>query len=276
MKAFEEKLIYSEGSRFLVAAREEESFDFEWHYHDAFEITLILQGEGQRFVGDSIEAYRKGDFIFLPPGLPHTWSSSNNSKSNKAIYIQFEADSLGVDLNSAVEFKELNVILNDNNGFVIDSGNEFKELMLSVKNLSGVERVIQFLTLLKLIVRSKKRSLSSGSFRPEKDHENRAVMDRVMELIKGSPSVKVPEIASSVGMSESTFRRFIKKNTGRSFIDFINLMQISEACRLLIETENSVSRISMDCGYRNLSHFNRKFREYKNMTPRDFRKSFNS
>ena len=276
MKAFEEKLIYSEGSRFLVADRAEESFTFEWHYHEAFEITLILEGEGQRFVGDSIEAYREGDFIFLPPGLPHTWSSSNSSRMNKAVYIQFEVDSLGVDLSSVSEFKELNGLLNDKNGFAIESGPELREMMLSIKNASGLERVIQFLSILKLIARSNKRSLSSGSFKPEKDQQNRAVMDKVMELMKNELSVKVPEIALSVGMSESSFRRFIKKNTGRSFIDFTNLLQISEACRLLIETEYSVSHISMECGYRNLSHFNRKFREYKNMTPREFRKSFNS
>ena len=86
MRAVEEKLLYPRGSRFLIGFRDERSFPFEWHYHDAYEITLILKGEGQRFVGDSIEAYKAGDLIFLPPGLSHTWKSSASSLNNQAVY----------------------------------------------------------------------------------------------------------------------------------------------------------------------------------------------
>jgi len=273
MRAVEEKLLYTQGSRFLVGFRDEESYPFEWHYHDAYEITLILKGEGQRFVGDNIEAYKEGDLVFLPPGLSHTWKSSASSHSNQAIYIQFDTNSFGAGTFESEDFKELQILMESKSGFYFESTNELKKNFKELLESSGVERVIKVLSLLKLLSIASPKPLSSESFEPEKDPVSREKMDILIRLIGQDNSIKVPEIAKHLSMSESSFRRFIKKNTGRSFVDFANMLQISEASQMLIESEYSVSEIALDCGYRNLSHFNRKFKEYKKMTPREFRNS---
>ena len=66
----------------------------------------------------------------------------------------------------------------------------------------------------------------------------------------------------------------MKKSSGRSLVDFVNMLRVSEASQMLMDGSRSISEIALECGYRNLSHFNRKFKEYKNLTPREFRKSF--
>ena len=276
MRAVEEKLLYPQGSRLLVGYREEESYPFEWHYHDAFEITLILKGEGQRFVGDSIEAYNAGDLIFLPPGLSHTWKSSLSSTVNQAIYIQFEVNSFGHGFFEMEDFKELQALMKPSSGFAYRASDLLVKLFKNLLEVKGVLRVVEVLKLLKCLASMNGRSLSSKNFTPEKDPAGRKKMDLLIDIIGRGENLQVPEIASELNMSESSFRRFIKKNTGRSFIDFCNMIQINEASSMLIEGSNAISEIALDCGYRNLSHFNRKFKEYKKMTPREFRNQFKS
>ncbi len=74
MKAQLERICYSETS-FAAFEREASEFPFYWHYHPEFELTLILDSSGQRFVGDSIADYGPGDLVLLGPDLPHSWRS---------------------------------------------------------------------------------------------------------------------------------------------------------------------------------------------------------
>lgn len=56
------------------------SFEFQWHYHPEYELTYIIKGKGKRLVGDTYEVFTEGDFVLLPPMLPHTWISEKKAK----------------------------------------------------------------------------------------------------------------------------------------------------------------------------------------------------
>ena len=73
-------------------------------------------------------------------------------------------------------------------------------------------------------------------------------------------------------MSEGAFSRFFRFHLGMTFPAFVNDLRIGRACRLLGETEMSVTEIALSCGYRNLSNFNCQFRRLKNISPREFRR----
>ena len=67
--------------------------------------------------------------------------------------------------------------------------------------------------------------------------------------------------------------KFFKKNIGISFNEYVNRRRVSEACYLLKTTDKSVLEIGMECGYDSLRSFNRNFRLYLNMSPREFQKN---
>ena len=76
-------------------------------------------------------------------------------------------------------------------------------------------------------------------------------------------------------MTVPAFCRYFKKSTGRTFTRFVNEFRIVQARRLLSETNQSISDISIECGFNNFSHFNRLFREYAGKSASEYRKDLN-
>ncbi len=88
----------SEGS-FVCRGFTPPAFTFGWHFHPEIELTLIVRGQGKRFVGDDIANFRAGDLCLLGPNLPHTWLSDQphptDGSTSESIVIQFLPDCFG-------------------------------------------------------------------------------------------------------------------------------------------------------------------------------------
>jgi AraC-like DNA-binding protein len=72
-------------------------------------------------------------------------------------------------------------------------------------------------------------------------------------------------------MTNKSFCRFFKKNTGKNFITYVNEIRIGEACKFLITSDYTISEICHESGFNNISNFNRRFQEFKGMSPREYR-----
>jgi YesN/AraC family two-component response regulator len=86
--------------------------------------------------------------------------------------------------------------------------------------------------------------------------------------------ISLDEIAKIVSMSVVSFSRFIKKRTGKTFIDSLNDIRLGHTSRLLIDTRLSIAEISYKCGYNNMSYFNRVFKKKHGYTPKEFRDNY--
>ena len=83
----------------IVQAR----FDAPYHFHPELELTLIISGEGKRFIGNQISDFSPGDLVLLGSNLPHCWQNHRNdwlgsdetSDAAQAIVIHFKRDFLG-------------------------------------------------------------------------------------------------------------------------------------------------------------------------------------
>ena len=62
-------------SSFVVKTQIEPHFDPNWHFHPHYQLFLVEEGTGTRFIGDSIKPFGPGDLVFLGPNLPHLWRS---------------------------------------------------------------------------------------------------------------------------------------------------------------------------------------------------------
>jgi AraC-like DNA-binding protein len=87
--------------------------------------------------------------------------------------------------------------------------------------------------------------------------------------------IKLTDISESVNLTPQYLCKFFKDMTGTSIVEYINTYRIETVCSLLKISTLSVTDIALECGFDNISYFNRIFKKHFNCTPTQFRlKSF--
>nr|WP_255552108.1 AraC family transcriptional regulator [Roseivirga sp. E12] len=79
--------------------------------------------------------------------------------------------------------------------------------------------------------------------------------------------INVDDIADLVSMNKSSFCRYFKRTTQKTFTEFLNEIRIGFACKMLVERQMGILEISYYCGYNNISHFNRQFKKKMGLSP---------
>jgi YesN/AraC family two-component response regulator len=72
-------------------------------------------------------------------------------------------------------------------------------------------------------------------------------------------------------MTVPAFCRYFKKQSGKTFTQFVNEYRIIYACRQLKESSKMITTIAEESGYKNFSYFNKQFQKFTGKTPSMFR-----
>jgi transcriptional regulator GlxA family with amidase domain len=150
--------------------------------------------------------------------------------------------------------------------------------MRRIGTTRGFQRLALFFELIDLLARTpEKKILASPDYAPSLDKETLGVVHDVISYIVNnlSGTVRMSEAAAIAGMTQSTFSRFFKKNTGANFVDYSRKLRIGRACKLLSDTRRPVTDICFEVGYANISNFNRHFRKERGVTPSQYKRLAN-
>ncbi len=290
MKASLEKVSAPGQSSFLYKRRSDPRFEFLWHFHPEYELTLIVNSRGKRFIGDSIADYGDGDLVLLGRDLPHTWCSdpdpprrrrrSGRGTRHRAIVIQFAEDFLGPEFLSRPELASIARLMRRASQGIRFSGRTQKLVAARMDEMEaqeGFERLKGLLEILETLARSRDGVLlASRGFSPSLREADRQRIDRVLRFLNQNyrRSIFLDEAAEVAHLSAAAFSRFFRKTAGKTFTAYVNELRVAQACRFLIETDRNIAAVALDCGFENLSNFNRRFQELKKMSPREFRREF--
>ena len=151
------------------------------------------------------------------------------------------------------------------------------EILKKLVTTSEFESVLEFLNLMNILASSKERSfLASTGFSSKPEHSKSQRINDVYEYILNNFNKKIhlKDVAAIANMSESAFSHFFKKSTNKSFTQFVIDLRIGCACKLLLESQDTISQICYRCGFSNVSNFNRLFKKNKGMSPYNYRKQF--
>jgi AraC-like DNA-binding protein len=250
-----------------------------WHYHTEYELHLICASSGKVFVGDYIGQFGPGHLVLTGPRVPHNWVSLDTPPEGvklRDMVIQFEHAPLAQMAGVIPEMKAVMPLLTR-----ASYGIEFfgisdlaRERFTRIRDSSGLPRFIEFLTLMgELADSSNYRLLSTVPMQASDDADALARINAAVDFIVANLTTQfsMQDLARQLNMSERVFTRFFRSATGNSFTDFVNRLRINRACQLLMETERYVSNICYDAGFNNVANFNRRFLEFKGMTPKEFR-----
>jgi AraC-like DNA-binding protein len=251
-----------------------------WHYHEEYELHLIVATSGKAFVGDWIGQFQPGHLVLTGPRLPHNWISLDLPQGGVALrdrVIQFRHEPLARAGECIPELAEILPMLERARHGIEFFGlsDQAAKHFDRVRAARGVERFAAFMAFLTELAHCRNyRLLSSVQIQSSEDD---ATLDQINAVVyqvtkNVTHSMTVSDCAKQLGMSESRFSRLFRRATGNTFVDFVNRVRINRACQLLMESDRYITHICYEVGFNNVANFNRRFLEIKGMTPRDFRR----
>lgn len=283
IKAQFENLYPDSHASFIVNAFMLDKFDVPYHFHPQYELTLIVKGNGKRFVGKNMAGFDSGDLVFLGSDLPHSWKSEDTvgTEMVQSVVVQFEKNFLGPEFFEKPELAELNNLLRLSAygiHFINDAAAVAGEKM---KLLARQENAFRKLTLLLEILYDLAKAGDyvlldeDGTIAQQHNsHKERvnAALGYIVDNFRND--IVLNKVASLANMSPNAFCKYFKKMTNKTFVETVIDYRISFAIQQLIATDKAVSEIALESGFGDISHFYKLFKKRMNMSPLNYRNSF--
>ena len=273
----------SEKDCFYMMDRDKEAFSYPWHKHDEMELNLVENCDGaRRIVGDSIEVLGRYDLVLVGSGLEHTWDQYDcQSHSIHEITIQFPSDLLGEQFLAKNQLSSLRAMFeNAKRGiaFELPAIMELYGKLTHITNAQpGFYRVLSLLEILyELSLQTDYHLLASKSFANVKNTPESKRVRRVEEYIDENfkKEIRLKTLSDIAGMTPAAFSRFFRMRTGKTVSDYIIDIRLGHAARLLVDSTVNVAEICYECGFNNISNFNRIFKKKKGCSPTAFRDNY--
>ena len=266
-----------------IVDRHKAKFTYPLHQHREYELNFVENAPGvKRIVGDSVEEIGDYDLVLIcSENLEHVWDNGRcESQDIREVTIQFSPELLSGGLISKNQFSSIMKMFRDANHGISFPLHAIMRVYGVLDGLAsepqGFMRFLKFLWLLYMLSVSDYRILSSSSFsHAERNPESRRVK-KVKQYINDhyTETLKLEDMARLVGMTPTSFSRFFKLRTGKTLSDYVLDIRLGFAARMLVDSTKNISEICFECGFNNLSNFNRIFKGRRGVTPKEFRSMF--
>jgi AraC-like DNA-binding protein len=265
------------------------NFESTWHYHPELELHYTKKGEGLRFIGDNISNFNSDEMLLLGENLPHTWKSHDaylhpQSKLEvETMVMHFLPDCLGQEFLSLPEAYALTQLFKKaKNGLLIqgDTKRKLLSLLEAAHQAENLNRIALFISILSTLSETSEYEpiTSAHAFYQSNQLETDRLNQIYTYTLKNYMNkISLAEIASLSCLSITSFCRYFKLMTNKTYTDFLSEIRISYACKLLIENKQlTIESISSETGFNNASNFFRQFKKTIGLTPKAYRKKYRS
>jgi AraC-like DNA-binding protein len=255
------------------------------HYHPEHQITVILKGEGTRFIGNNVDRFQPGEVYFIGRNVPHVFKCDTryyegNKLEAHSVSIFFKHETFGPHFFEIPEMAHIKRLLElASLGIKVDGegGERIQRILKSIESQDGFQRFQSLLSILDLCSKSDSlQTLSSIRYTsPLKDLENERI-NVVFQFLSNNfrKEITLARIASIASMTPNSFCRYFKQRTGKSFTAFLNGMRIEFAAKLIANNQDNFGNIAQECGFNSISYFNRQFKRVMKTSPNAYRNMY--
>ena len=285
MKPALEHLPKEKDHSFVVKFFDYNYYPTPWHYHPEYEIVMVTESNGKRFIGDNISDFHPGNLAFIGPNIPHTYRNDDKYYEEsaalraKSIVIHFTEASLGNDFLQLPEARLLsNLFERSLHGLDIygDTHQGISKKLFDIVSLAGLKRWLCLVEILLELAESKNLApitkITHVGYNEKESKRLCNVFDWVTTNFE--KDIKLSEAARIAQMNENAFSRFFSLRTRKTFSGFVQELRLQKAAKLLVENDMTITEVCYECGYNNISNFNRQFLNQYQMNPMTYRKTF--
>jgi len=242
-------------------------------------LLLVKSGSGMYTIDGRLCCLNENDILFFPPHSVYSFASADlgdeYNESLDAVVLRFEDLWFESLLRTFPQLGDLVLRLKEVKGPVALTGSKWFSVYSLLNQLQSAQPERESLIILDLLHHlSAPSEFIPLSKIPDYDmadiEEKKSRIDRYIScnLISG---ISLDDIASYAGMNRPYFCLFFKKHYGKGLVDHINTKKIDLACTMLSTTDESIAAIARQCGFRNVTYFNRVFKAAKGVSPKEHR-----
>lgn len=253
------------------------------HEHEFFEILCVYDGHADTTIQSISHPLKAGDICIIPPNTKHSIGIFDDSVAFNILVRAATFQSTffqTMTARSALAAFFAHVLYHNTEGnYLIFHAGDDKQIRslledLYIEYLGHGKYSSAFLNSLLMLfwaqlLRYHDKDIESILTRSS---GGRSITEILDYLTKHYHSTTLQEAAAHFGYSPSHFSTLIKDSTGRTFLQIIRDIKLSQACRALRETTLSINSICELVGYENPEHFMRTFKKVYGMTPGEYRK----
>ncbi len=282
MEVFLEITPLKESDVFVVLDAVNNKFAYPLHNHAELELNLVSGISGTRTVGDSTQSYEENDLVFLGPYLYHKWdgavAAQPKGKNYRVITIQFGADLFTAQLLQKEPYHKIRKLLQRCGRGIRFYGKTYEDAFLRMQELTtdkGMDSVLEFFKLLDVLSRSTEFEYLNSEGLATSKSDSRRIQVAYTYILENfaNHQMKVSDLAGLMNMSDSAFSHFFRKHAHHSFKQFLIDIRMRFACKLLLDSEETITEICFHSGFNNVTNFNRLFMKYRHCAPLQYRKS---
>ncbi|HEY4195474.1 MAG TPA: AraC family transcriptional regulator [Mucilaginibacter sp.] len=285
MKPVLEYLPKNSGESFVTKFFDYHYYPTPWHFHPEYELVLVTESTGTRFIGDHISDFQPGNLALLGPDLPHLYRNHaayyqpESTLRAKSIVVHFKEDSFGDNFFDLPESQHLRGLFNRSiKGLEItgETNRIISEKLFELIALNGLPRWLKLLEILNILAESQDLNFITSNIITGNNNLESSRMNKVLDFVYKNfqNEITIDEVADIASMANNSFSRYFSQRTRQSFTSFVNEVRLGHATKLLIETHQSITLVSLECGFSNLSNFNRQFKNLYHQSPHNFRKHY--
>ncbi|MEI8042055.1 MAG: AraC family transcriptional regulator [Verrucomicrobiota bacterium] len=234
------------------------------------QVTFIfcIKGTGWWEAHERLSIIRKGDLLVLPPSASHScgpqasspWTVHWVRAAGEHVPLYLHELALGPQT-PVLHLGEEPQLIRVFNGILrsLQHGPSFANLLQASHALAY---------LLSCLIQKRQVATPESSDTVQRTAEAIIYMSEHLD-----EPLRVSALARQAGFSSAHFGELFKQHTGCSPRDYLHLLRIHQACRLLCGSALSVKEIAARIGYRDPFHFSRQFKAFQGVSPREYREA---